>query len=371
METLEEGKLKSPYSGFETFWYIIPGMTFLLGIFLFEYWCHSPMDWHGYHTPLYNALFSTASERFNQNWVLSAIYVLLLISIAYVIGHILSSIGAFVIERILVAKGYAYPYENLLKIKKDSSQIVKKHTASFYRGLFFWTNLYLLTRYTATFYPNNWWGYICGYVYIISEWIIISLIIVKILFEFCKYKLPKIFPSILVNKNKWYLKYPHDIINFILINIIPALYNLLSSFFSNFLNTRNSFDDNFIKLYKNEFKRIFGLNADECGKHNYWLSRFFIIEKSINLSRELFIWNSMYRFSRNLSVAFFMIFLYCFISLNLQINLINVNKDWIFLLLPLIAFLLTIIMLLQYFYFYANRYSRYVFRCFVFLNVVK
>lgn len=365
MEELEEGKVRLPFTGFDLFWYIIPGSVLMLSVFVFEFWIRSHYNIPSFHSPVYTALTSTANEIFTKNWVFSAIYLLILVSIAYVSGHILASIGAFVIERILVAKGYKYPYEHLLDIK-DKSRQVKKHSGPFYRGLFFWFNIYFLLRYLNIYYQYD----TIQIILKIISYYILFLILLKPSFDFLKYKLPKSWEWLEKNKKRKAIVAIHNFLIFIF-ESSSVFYNLLSSTFSIFLNTRRSFDQPFIDKYKEFFNSEFGFDPDCSSNNNYWLTKLFVINSSSALTKEVIIWNSMYRFSRNLSTALFISFFYLFISIITQHSLLKNINDPVITFTPLILFFLAVIMLLQFFYLYDNRYSRLVFRSFVLLKLKK
>lgn len=363
MEELEEGKIRFPFSGFDLFWYIIPGAVLMLSVFLFEFWIRLHYNIPSFHSPVYTALSSTANQIFTENWVFSAIYLLILVSIAYVSGHILASIGAFVIERILVAKGYKYPYEHLLDIK-DTSKQKKIHSGPFYRGLFFWFNIYFLLRYINIYYHYD----ILQIIMKSISYYILFLILLKPIFDFLKYKLPKYWEWLALNKRRKVIVFIHNLL-VLIFKSSSVFYNFLSSTFSTFLNTRRSFDQAFIDKYKELFKSEFGFNPEASSNNNYWLVKLFVINSASPLTKEVTIWNSMYRFSRNLSTALFISFFYLFISIITQHALLKDINDPVITFSPLILFVLAIIMLLQFFYLYDNRYSRLVFRCFVFLKL--
>jgi len=365
MEELEDGKIKFPFSGFDLFWYIIPGSVLLLNVFLFEFWVKSHYGLPTLHSPVYTAFTSTANEIFTKNWVFSAIYLLVLLSMAYVCGHILASIGSFFIERILVGKGYKYPYEHLLKLT-DKNCEVKSHSGPYYRGIFFWLNMYFIIRYTNIFYDY----YIISIFIKMLSYYLLALIFSKPLFDFFKYKLPKHWKWLDKNRTKKYISLPHNIFVFFF-ESSAVFYNLLSNTFSIFLNTRKSFDKEFIEKYKETFKNEFTFDPNISSNNNYWLSKLSVINSSSALAKEVQVWESMYRFSRNLSTAFFISFFYCFISIITQASLMLYIKDPVVTFLPVIFFVLAITMLFQFFYLYDNRYSRLVFRSFVLLKMKK
>ena len=212
MELFKEHEIKSPYDLREMLWYIIPGATLLLLIFLFEYWFSVEIrgvelsykngnktsenivlnksdetvkiefdtkskneqtdtmkqksntisaDSSGYykkqllenvHTPVFTALTitHTGENMFGENWVFGAIYLLLLLSVCYVLGHISYMAGTFLYERFLIMKGYSYPYKKLLLLQDDEKHKNQREidaSQGFYTGVWFWIAFIFLIAY--------------------------------------------------------------------------------------------------------------------------------------------------------------------------------------------------------------------------------
>jgi len=247
MKLLKENEIKSPYDLREMIWYIIPGVTLLLLIFLFEYWfairirnvfdvpsekitqteilnfsvkdstnnekykiiLNTPsleknsdsslqvqnesiayikafqdslhrqeLKAHedsvimirqrlkeNIHTPVFSVLLftRTGEKMFGDNWVLSAMYLLLLISICYIVGHTVYILGTFIYERGLVYKGYSYPYVSLLKLDERAENPLANFEVEasqrFYRGIYFWVGCifilsYIIFKYYGYKYEN-------------------------------------------------------------------------------------------------------------------------------------------------------------------------------------------------------------------------
>src|SRR3989475_10477600 len=89
-----------PFSAFEYLGYIVPGVVVLVGIFL----NYGPLD---SFAKLGQYLSSIKDASF-------AFYAALLIS-AYVLGHIVSALGSFFLERQVLRRFLGYPSEDLFR----------------------------------------------------------------------------------------------------------------------------------------------------------------------------------------------------------------------------------------------------------------
>jgi hypothetical protein len=489
---LKENEIKSPYDLKETLWFIIPGATLIVLIFLFESWFAVQirgMEIKGYtaerhteklshmpdttrrheikynlekklHTPIYTALsLSFGGEtKFKDNWVIAAVFLLILLSICYVLGHILYMIGTFIYENGLVSKGYSYPYLKLLDLPRHPTKSVVELEASqsFYKGIYFWISvLYLLSYVLLTqggndklhilyyfilsllyilliFIPIR-FKFILGYItewkenpkgrprpYIGGKryWTIITAIICLPLFwtipfihEKLYYFLPIFFLSIIfieadfrlrtVKKSKLaiccarsLLRLKRSDIQNEHIKIITEydkekviyetffikLYNFFGNeadkFFNNYLRTQDNFDPVFINKYNAAFRKTYKSNPSDLIRQNHWLSKFYVMENSVYMNQQIHFWENVYIFTKTLSAAFFIAFVYCSMSFMLQYKAIRSITEpvWdiafkydsmILFLIPIVYFFITALMIRYYLYVYDNRYNRMILRSFV------
>ncbi|HAX47719.1 MAG TPA: hypothetical protein DCX92_01910, partial [Bacteroidetes bacterium] len=242
MRILKEDEIKSPYDLREMLWYIIPGATLLLLIFFFEFWFATQIRgvhpnsiyekdkldsiqtlfissdstqkiilarerdslsirhqmyenlFDSLHTPIFSALSITHTPLFENvkgektlidNWVLAALYFLLLLTISYIIGHLTYIFGTFIYERGLISKGFSYPYLKLLGLeegaqKDNPSQRSMEEiiaSQSFYRGMYFWSAFIFIFSYILFLYWVKYWGisYLEYYRYLI---LLITLLLI-------------------------------------------------------------------------------------------------------------------------------------------------------------------------------------------------
>ena len=370
---LVKEKIKIPFNAYDIFGYLLPGIITLLAIYSFEFWTKLQIDKLtnpiNLHLPLLRAINISGEMVFETNkWPLSAMFFIAILIIAYIVGHIVSSVSSFFIDRIFVFKGYGYPYQLLLNLNLPDE---KSYTPSFYRGFFFWANAYFLLRFYITLYPKQWLWETTFWL----GWYIVAVVILKVgLSHFKKYPIieQQKLKSLIESYAPPLLKNFDKVALFIVRYLFAGPYDLLARFLSQFINTRETFNSEFIESYKELFRSNFSLDAKIAWSNNYWFCACYIAEKSPVLNAMLINWLHMYSFARHISTAFYIAFFYCFISLFLQEQLFNfLNYRSVLFLLPLIFFFLSLIMLTRFYYLYFSYYSKFVFRAFYLLNKIK
>lgn len=340
------------------FGYLIPGATFFLAIYFFEFWTNQVLA--GKESKLNLFVYTVINVGWKNvsgdSWPLHAIFFLIIVLVSYIAGHVISSISSFVIDRVLIHKGYKYPYQILLKINNNNSD----YSRGFYKGLIFWCNLLLLLLYLD----------ISPYLALANS-PCISSIINKLIALILMYITLAIVIKLLISKSKKIKSEPIKKFMNSFLRYFALCYDVITKMLAGFHKSREPFDDHFIEKYKQSFLKNFKLSSEDAGTNNYWFSAFYIAQKSPTLSALLTKWREIYGFARNLSTAFFLAFLYCLVSLYYH-QLIGVpvfpdNFSTFFL--PLSYFFLSLIMLSRYYYLYFCYYSKSVFRIFYFLDV--
>lgn len=517
MKILKEDEIKSPYDLREMLWYIIPGATLLLLIFFFEFWfatqigginsihnkdstnfisnqlnqdnvadsikkksldssiilqqLHLALS-DSLHTPVFSALSMTHSPLFENvkgekslvdNWVLAALYLLLLFTICYILGHLTYIFGTFIYERGLISKGYSYPYLKLLRLEELSRKEPEKKTPheirasqAFYRGLYFWSAFIFILTYILfkLFGYNNlelfrygvlvlvifmilfpirlkfkltkitYWDkkdsklrsvvpevkgvlywIICGsliaIIFLIFYWDIWHFLLTLSVLGIFIFLIEKYFQKLSRNteiikriQKKWgkdedtstIFKIEKFYYEYLFTKWYHFFSNELDKFSNTYFHTQTEFDETFIDQYRDAFRKVYKSDYKGLINHNYWLSKFFVMENSIYLTQQINFWENIYRFTKSLSAAFFVGFLYCSLSFMLQYSLIyelisgsatklgyknfgellNYNKAILVLfLLPLLYFFIKTLIVRYYLYVYDNRYNRMILRSFV------
>ena len=131
--------------------YIAPGGTFLLSAFLFEWWARDAASQAniGIHTPIRTAIADIVPATHQENWLASLLAASLGLGIAYILGHIVASVSAFLIERTFIYKAYGWPSNQLLGVTDSNphERHERRISRCFYRAAFFWINAALITSY--------------------------------------------------------------------------------------------------------------------------------------------------------------------------------------------------------------------------------
>ena len=159
--------------------------------------------------------------------------------------------------------------------------------------------------------------------------------------------------------------------------------NEIDKFSDNYFHTQKKFDQDFIMKYASSFRQINKTEYSVLTTHNYWLSKFFVMENSVHLNQQMNFWENNTRFTKSLSASFFLAFLYCSISfLSYYFELIDTivrNQLWqvyhpflvVWFLIPIAYFIITVCLLRYYLYLYDNRLNRMIIRSFVSLVAAK
>ena len=608
MSLLKENEVKSPYDLREMLWFVIPGATLLLLVFLFEYWLGVKMPavessitkdslisivkiesdslgsnqnnvgkriltnidsvqkakqnmqdsvykhfldslYQGVyelrnknsevheklrksvHTPILTALSITNSPLFKvyqgeksilENWVFGTVYLLLLLTICYILGHITYMIGTFLYERGMIMKGYSYPYLKLLDLKEpDEKSLADKEIPKkplietmadqiYHKGIYFWAS----TIFVALYVLYAIWGFrtekfimyqylifsvcfillvfpsrlayklsnitefvkpgrtmrnigfvekqflkfidavsgieefskmagklksriekdkparsghifwiLCVVIYVMliytinlkdfnqiglqelidfiwnNGWVILSvfflvLVINELLVPFASRS--KSISTWAINGLKGIKDFNRDsfmpisefekeklVYEYLFIRWYNFFGNEIDKFSDNYFHTQKKFDQDFIMKYASSFRQIYKTEYSVLTTHNYWLSKFFVMENSVHLNQQMNFWENNTRFTKSLSASFFLAFLYCSISfLSYYFELIDTivrNQLWqvyhpflvVWFLIPIAYFIITVCLLRYYLYLYDNRLNRMIIRSFVSLVAAK
>ncbi len=357
-DELKKGFIKVPFTPYDIFGYLIPGASFFIGAYLFDFLISESIK-NSDFLPIYT-IFHKSVLNLGNNFVVGTIYIIMLIISAYVLGHIIASVSSHFLDRLLIEKGHGYPLQQLLKLNQET--IRKGRISAFIRGAFFWVNVYLVIQYL-------------GFVFNIKLFTVLADFIINIFIIYSSISLVFLIiykwnPEVDPNRVNWnFLNFIKIMYNYSLKYFFAGPYDLFSYLYSILIRTRETFDDIFIDKYKNYFNANFNYDAEEAGTNNYWLSFLFVSEKSALSSSLINNWLFLYSFARNISTSLLMLFIYAFISLISQIDLTSMH-GYIFLL-PLFYFAAYLIMLTRYYYLFKNYYTKFIIRSFVFLNEIR
>lgn len=370
-EKVLEG-LAKPLSSYDFLGYVAPGGTLLLAVYLFERWCRDiqgpVLETAKLHTPMWT--MTSVLRPGSSDWVLQVLFLAALLAVCYVTGHVVASVSSLAIDRVFIGKGYGYPMFSLLGFEESDTRR-NPISGAYYRGLFFWLNLYLILRYFALFLEgptrllkittfSEVAAVAAGYLILIS-------VPIKVIAT-------SQFAAEGTLRRKFATSRAGSVITSASCFLVRAwawLYDHVAETVSRYLFTREPASPEFTKLYCECFSHRFQLKAATAGTNNFWFAYMHMMEKSPTLGAIATNWLRLYAFARNLSAAFYLFFLYTFFWLWLHSSAI---KDWeayrtgILLALPLGGFALALIMLTRFYYLYASYYTRFVFRSFVYLS---
>lgn len=348
---LEVGRSKLPMSAYDLLGYIVPGTTLLITVFLLEFEAreqlHIPIV-----APLYSSLFNLwpTMSGADGHWLLGVVFLVLLVAAAYVCGHLVSSVSSFLVDRVFIHKGYGYPYEHLLRIGKTDPG--RDPSRAFYRGTCFWVNAYFVLRACDLLWPSAWtlvFSHIVGY-YAVGVFLL---------------RLASFGSSKATYRNgfRWLDRF--------MCRVHSLPYEAVARPLSRILGTKAELPVPFVDLYRILFHKRFGVQSEEAGTGNFWLAYSYVPSESPALGGLLSNWFRLYSFARNLSVAFYLAFLYGFSSFSLQSRAFPSSVPF-----PLAAIcgaylFLSGVFLVRYVFLYVSYFTKFTFRAFVVVESIR
>ncbi len=348
-------KLVAPFTAYDIFGYLAPGATLLLTIGLIEAFLRRTAGIA--HTPLRSSFELLRPTDSSKQLLETTVITLALVAASYILGHIVASLSSLFLDRILVYKGYGYPYANLLQMQGELTGI-QSWSGYFYRGAFFWLNFYLVARFLASvgallFIESV--TMICRLAAMGSGLLLISFIIAKVVVSSKQSTSEPQFHASIVTAFRRF----------------AALYDGPANTLAGVLNTRRAFDATFRETYRRSFEKQFGIEADSAGTNNFWFTYCHVLSSSGKYGSMLSNWLSSYSFARNLSTAFYCGFIYCFLTLVIQVEQFehaSLYERKIIVAVPLVVLALACVLLIRYYYVYTCYFTKFVIRAFVLLD---
>jgi len=351
--------------------YLAPGATFVISLYGFEFWIHHrPETTLSIHTPLYTLVQLALPPSGEGAWALATLFLIGLFGVCYVLGHIVASISAFSIDRMYVAKAHGYPFRLLLGLEAPLNE--NPLTVPFYRALFFWTNAYILFRFLGLRgMPLSSGG--LRTLFDLAADLIGYLIVVLVL--------AKTFVSARYGHRDTKLKrFLSDdgskVVAFVGAGIKASnfLYGAITALIGNYLRTHEAFPVKVREAFHRNFQKTFGMTVDEAGTTSFWLSYIHVRSLPDSLTSPAENWLHLYSFARNLGTALYLAFLYCFvwwIFNSAEVALLPISDRMVLAAIPLGLFACAFAMLMRFYYLYADYFSKYVLRAFLYSTEVK
>ena len=359
-----------PLTPYDILGYLAPGGTLLLSCLIFEHFLKAvvapQLKTVSWHTPLLSAtktLYSSSVEPTNS--ISLALFAICFAAVAYITGHVVGSAASILLDRALVFKGYGYPYSSLLRLTRDET-VPRRFSRAFYRGLFFWINAFILLLYLGlflaaplSFHRLAWWLRHLSYA-------ILLFVAFAIVF--------KLFVDTKWMRESSRMHFARTTALTWMARFLDGPYELVAHPLSKVMNTRNSFDDEFIKTFREKFAARFGLRSESAGTNNYWMCYCYVLEECPELRGLVTHWLRMYVFARNLAAAFYLAFLYCFIWLITEAPALGEHDPRIVaptLFLPAMLFVSSFLLLLRYYYLFVSYFTKFIFRAFVYAEAAR
>jgi len=329
-----------PFTIYDVFGYLIPGSAFIFICIIFDVWIfNNASAVYSLHTPFLTVGKTLFYPDILNNVTLSLILLLMGAIVAYVSGHIIASVSAFSIDRLLIGRGYYYPFVTLTAQSNDLKIDGEKNRI---RGGFALFNLILMVF--ATIFSTDGIYNIINYstkLFILSIFILSAII----LFFYTTGRSSKV-------------RFP--------INICAKLYNYITSRLSYFTRTSDSLPQVIINKFKSFTKKEFG-DDEYKNSDTYWFCYMYVINNSHSFFNHLSNWLHLYSYARNLSTSLYLASIYILIIITVN-NLNGVLIDPISYLLFPIVFGSSFIMLTRFYYLYVSYYTKFLIRACIFIN---
>ena len=350
-ENVEIRTFTAPFSTSDLFLYLIPGATSLVLILFAEMRVELALGGHkaaaGVHLPALHALRQLAEQHTQiDKFVFAALFFAVLIIVAYVLGHVISSISSFAIDRGLVFRGHGYPYRYILGFRLDGEH--ETPSEAFYRGIFVWANVALLSLFIWRAWDTGVWVPIVGCVPLVVG------SATKLYYDSFRDKsLPK----------KWGTA-PESVRR--ILGPFAKPYDIVSEMFAHMTGSRKPFAPEMLDRFRAKFAETFQADCEACQTDTYWMTYCAVMTRAPQSYKLVISWLYLYEFARNLSTVFYVAAIYCAAVMVFQQARIGGAHDfWVLRCIPLIYLLVSGVMLVRYYYLYACYYTKFLFRAFI------
>lgn len=321
-----------PFTLYDFFGYLFPGMVLIGGIVL--YFNAIILESH-----MYENLKSMYADFTGLFTIVVALSGLVLV---YVLGHFIATISHITIDRIIVGTILKYPYLTLLGIEEKGRPIAwPMHKLILFLMIAVW-----LLAIAALFFPRLEPALVWGIIAImVTLFVRAVLVVIKGAFpEAIKGYEPKTakWPYM------WFIGWHSALLEGILINPVRQL-----------LSIDRGFSAELATCIKERISKRFGVNCEEIETCNFWLPCLQIM-KNPECSRMTNNWLQLYGLNRNLCMVF--VILSAFSIINHYLLNYNVSpSEKLFMVITIIA---AVVFGIRYIMLYYTYYSKNVFRFF-------
>jgi hypothetical protein len=331
-----------PFSLYDFFGYIFPGIFLFLSLVLMLYEIDSPIR---------ENLANWISSTFNDQQFLFVFFtIVFFFVIVYAAGHVIATLSHLFIDRVLISGTTGYPILFLFDIPNDNAE--KYFFVITYKLLFISVELILITF---------------GFLTIFSSYNVLYYLLYAIISLGFFLGLYRIFSAICYHYHQALyekLKYLASPLSGWLEKMLNPIFELLHKL----TQTNKKFPKQFIQNYKNNFEKDFGLKADESNTENYWLPFFKTTTHSPYHAYLINNWLLLYGFSRNMAAACFLICSIMFVSFPSSFSFLSVNSKHAFQAQFWITLGLGNIFLLRYYVLYFVYFTKSIVRAYYVLD---
>ncbi len=341
--------------------YLMPGVILLFCIFLFEIWAATVLvktilEKGPCCTPFITTINliekNIGINLKNGNWMHILLFLILGLIVAYITGHIISTFSSLLVDRVLIEKGWGYPYEHILNIKN------KKNAPRLAHYKFFWVNFFLILSYFIFF--------IICYLNVKIGNSVYTLVLHIIIIFFIFIMIPFLGQKKLSDSSEH---------SFLVIDKPYIVIKSILEFFlgKSFINLE--IEPQFINLFKRYFVIKFKYRCKKAKTNNFWFPYLFLKNEAGIIGDNIISWRRLITYTRNLSTALYFGFLYSFGWLlchfhflcieQVGLDLIHKRQLIILWMIPFLYFMAFMIMLLRYIYLNGSCFTKLVFRSFV------
>jgi len=343
---MERDERAFKFDAYDTLGYLVPGLTMMVGIYL-----HCKFFGIEVLAEKLKGILPILSET-DFKWVYSLIVITIILYIGYIVGHLIATLSAIIMDKLVVERIFGYPFERLFKDYLEPDRI-EKHKRKFYR--------IVLTVFLAELI----WIAAEGFYNLVSLYLAIAIGIFlgfKLGYGWLNQNDPRDHYD-LRDKNHWQRRFAKwcwkYLIKWWFLSISYLFFDSWAYLFLSLLRMRKPFREEFRKKFLVEFEDVFGLEAQDVGTDVYWLTYSYLRQHKPGCAKLLHKWLSLYGFTRNLAISFFLLFIYGII-----INTIR-HYGGPYLAWCVVTGVTAVIFGLRYYYLYYNYYSKFVFRAFV------
>jgi hypothetical protein len=383
-DTLRAVKVTS----YDVLGYIVPGGFLVMALAGYEGLARQYAPTADLRLPVHTALSYMLSAR-EDSWAAGVVTLGAFVATLYVTGHVVASISALLVDRIYVEKAHGYPLQRILGV--DTGATRDKYSENFYRAAFFWLNSYFLFRYLGLpsgveiqkivpqplrqlvpWFLNKENFALAGTV---SWWLLVSMLPVKALLSTQRARHDSSFASLLAGEAGQ--EVAKALAAFLAVLAAPARF--VTRIAGTPLHTRRPVDSGTAEAFRTRLPKVVGVESQSSGAKAammtgtsaYWYAALHVRTQSPHLEVAAENWLRLYGFARNLGTAFYLAFLYCFICWR------NQGGDFAFaspkstetmFAIPLVFLAGAFTLLLRYYYLYADYYTKYLVRAFVYLT---